>query len=32
MKEYLNEVLKENRNFDVRGVVKWCVICYEIGF
>ena len=29
-KEYLNEVLKKKK-FDVRDIVKWCVICYKIG-
>ena len=31
-KEYLNEVLKKNRIFYGRDVVKWCTICYKIGF
>ena len=32
-KKYLNEVLKKkSRSFDVRDVVKWCVICYKVGF
>ena len=31
-KEYLNEVLKKNRSFDGRDVVKWHVICYKNGF
>ena len=31
-KEYLNEVLKKNRIFYGRDVIKWCTICYKIGF
>ena len=31
-KEYLNEVVKKNRNFDIRCIVKWRVKCYKIGF
>ena len=31
-KEYLNLVLKKNRSFDARDIVKWCVIYYKIGF
>ena len=23
---------KKNRSFDLRDIVKWCVICYKIGF
>ena len=25
-------VKKKNRSFDVRDIVKWCVICYKVGF
>ena len=31
-KEYLNEVVKKNRSFDVGYIVKWCVKCYKVGF
>ena len=31
-KEYLNEVLKKNRNFDAKNIVKWFVICYKVDF
>lgn len=24
--------VKKNRSFDVRDIVKWCVICYKVGF
>ena len=24
--------VKKNRSFDIRDIVKWCVICYKIGF
>ena len=31
-KEYLNEVVKKNRKFNVRCIVKWRVKCYKIDF
>ena len=24
--------VKKNRSFDIRDIIKWCVICYKIGF
>ena len=31
-KEFLNEVLKKLEVFDIKKIVKWCIICYKIGF
>ena len=31
-KEYLNEMVKKNRKFNVRCIVKWRVKCYKIDF
>ena len=25
-------MIKKNRSFDVRYIVKWCVKCYKVGF
>ena len=31
-KHYLNEMVKKKKSFDIGCIVKWCVICYKIGF
>ena len=32
MKKKLNEVVKKNRSFDVKCIVKWRVKCYKMAF